>query len=138
MAEFDTKLLKSLGETCDPHNNDSMEICGGLARLKFDVQGLEDIYKFRNAVFKILMLRAIDNYRGTDQGKLPESDRRAVTTLTMNLRADTMHSHEELAERGVNMPEDVIPIIDSLPSDSAEVLAILDLIANGTLSLACN
>jgi len=138
MAVFDTKLLKSLGETCDPHNNDSMEICGGLARLKFDVQGLEDIYKFRNALFKILMLRAIDNYKETDQGKQPEENRLAVATLTLNLRADTVHSHEELAERGVMMPEIIIPIVDGLPSDSSDVSDILALIANGTLSLACN
>ncbi len=138
MAEFDTKLLKSLGETCDPHNNDSMEICGGLGKLGFDVDGLEDIYKFRNAVFKILMLRAIDNYRANEQGKQPEGNRKAVAELTINLRADTMHSHEELAERGVAMPEDVIPIINSLPADSQEVLDILALVANGTLSLACN
>ena len=145
MGQFNDNLLENLALTVDPQNNDSMEVYGKLGKLGFDVDGLFDVQQFHNAIFKILMLRAIDQYKSTGQGRQPEKNRHVTVNLTLNLRSPVVHSDQQLVEHGiVASPEEarnlreVIPVVDGMPGDSPAVQGILDLINSGQISLACN
>ena len=144
MGQFNDKLLEDLALTVDPKNDDSMEVYGKLGKLGFDVDGLEDIHVFRNALFKLFMLRAKAQYEAKNEGKVNPRDRNVTVSLTLNLRSPTFHSNEQLVEHGVATDlkdaqglRDVIPVINGQPGDTTEIDNILDLINNGTITLAC-
>lgn len=144
MGQFNKKLLEDLALTVDPQNNNSMEVYGKLGKLGFDVDGLFDIYQFHNAVFKILMLRAVDAYSKKNLDSVDEKDRQVTVSLTMNLSSPVVHSDAQLVEHGVAASIDeakglreVIPVVDPLPGDDPQVSAILALINSGQIGLAC-
>lgn len=144
MGQFNDALLKDLALTVDPKNDDSMEVYGKLGFLHFDVDGLFDIQQFHNALFKIMMLRAQDQYVKTGQGDKPESDREVTVNLKMTLRSPVVHSDDQLVEHGVVATKEeaqklrgTIPVIPSEPGDDPEILAILNLINSGQINLAC-
>jgi hypothetical protein len=144
MCQFNDKLIKDLALTVDPKNDDSMEVYGKLGFLHFDVDGLFDINQFHNAIFKILMLRAHDQYVSTGQAKLPEADREVTVNLKMTLRSPVVHSDQQLVEHGVvGSAEEArnlrgtIPVIDGEIGDDPQVQHILDLINTGQINLAC-
>lgn len=144
MGQFNDQLLKSLEYTVDPQGNNSMEVYGRLGGLGFNVDGLFDIKQFHNAIFKILMLRARDAYKKTNQGSLPPRERHVSVSITLDLRSPAFHSDEELVEHGVATDledarnlRDVIPVIPGLPTDDATIDDILALINSGQISLAC-
>lgn len=145
MGQFNDTLLQDLALTVDPQNNDSMEVYGKLGKLGFDVDGLEDIHVFRNALFKLFMLRAKAQYEAKNENGLKPRDRNVTVSLTLNLRSPTFHSNQQLVEHGVASDlgdaqglRDVIPVINGQPGDTTEIDNILDLVNNGTISLACN
>jgi hypothetical protein len=145
MGQFNDTLLEDLALTVDPQNDDSMEVYGKLGKLGFNVDGLEDIHIFRNALFKLFMLRAKAQYEAKNEGKMNPRDRYVTVSLTLNLRSPTFHSDTQLVEHGTATDledarklRDIIPVINGQPGDTAQIDHILDLINNGAITLACN
>ena len=144
MGQFNDALIKDLALTVDPKNDDSMEVYGKLGFLHFDVDGLFDIYQFHNALFKVMMLRAHDQYVSTGQAKKPEAERQVTVNLTMTLRSPVVHSDQELVEHGVvgsieeaQKLRGTIPVIAGEAGDDDQIQAILNLINTGQINLAC-
>ncbi len=144
MGQFNKKLLENLALTVDPKDNNSMEVYGKLGDLGFNVDGLFDIKQFYHAVFKILMLRAVDQYNAKDLDSVDEKNRSVQVTLTMNLSSPVVHSNEQLVEQGIvgdleaaSKLRDVEPVVQSAPGDSPSVLSIISLINSGSIGLAC-
>lgn len=144
MGQFNDALIKDLALTVDPKNDDSMEVYGKLGFLHFDVDGLFDIYQFHNALFKVMMLRAHDQYVSTGQANKPEAERQVTVNMTMTLRSPVVHTDQELVEHGVVGSIDeaqklrgTIPVIEPNAGDDPQVTAILNLINTGQINLAC-
>jgi len=146
MGQFNKQLLENLALTVDPKNDDSMEVYGKLGQLGFAVDGLFDIYQFHNAVFKLLMLRAVDGYEAKGLDAVAEGDRQVTVSLEMTLSSPIVHSNEELVEHGVvdsiedaekMRVEGAIPVVNPLPGDGPGAAAIVSMINSGHFHLAC-
>jgi len=90
MGEFSDKLLKRLAGTADVNDDYTMETA--TPDYGFTAEDYEDFRRFKNAIFKLILLRGYNAIKLRDE-KLAKGEESAPVIVNLELRLDTNTVH---------------------------------------------
>ena len=102
MGQFNADLIRDLALTADPKGNNTMDQTGDTKG--FSPEAIVRIEQFKNAVFKLILMRAYNYYLATDQGSKLEPEREAIASFSIHLDSLTVHpdaDQQDLKSKGI-------------------------------------